>query len=577
MRRRRVLTRLVVAALAATVVVLAYQATRTALSLRTAETASERLQAQLGDGDVEGAAQSARELQRSAGTAHHHSDGVLWRLATWLPWIGDDAAAVRDLSAALDQVAQVAPDGVDVLEAAADGSLRTADGAVDLGVVTSLQAPLTRLQDASQRASDTVADVDPERLVGELSGRAQGFLDRLEALTSGTRGAATAVEVLPELLGGDGARTYLLVVQNNAEIRSTGGLPGSVAVLEAEGGRVRLGFQGAAKDFQGPPGSYGDLLPGEREVFGPLLVRDFRDAGFTPDFPRAASLWVRHAEAARDRSFDGVLSLDPVTLAQVLRATGPIEAAGEQLRPDTAVRQLLFEPYARFEDPARQDLFFQAAASGILDALLQAEGDQAELVRVLAEATSQRRLQFWTPDAAVQDRLDDYAVAGALPRSQERPEVGFYLDDATEAKIQFFGRHDAEITSRGCVDGRQLVEARMSLESRVPEPVEELPPYVTGNGSKAPRGDSRMLLRMFAPEGGELTGLEIDGRSVPVSQVDVYDRQVSQRTIQLTPGQQKEVVAQFTSGEGRTGDPRLQWTPSVAWGPTQDVANSRCE
>lgn len=563
--------------LVAAVVVLAYQVTRTALSLRDAETASERLQTQLTDGDVEGASRSARELQRSAGTAHRHSDGVLWHTATWLPWVGDDAAAVRDLSAALDQVAGVAPDGVDVLAAVADGRLRTADGAVDLEVVTSLQAPLSRLQEASQRASATVTDVEPAQLVGALSGRAQGFLERLDALTSGSRGAATAVDVLPGLLGADGARSYLLVVQNNAEIRSTGGLPGSVAVLEAEGGRVSLGFQGAAKDFQGPPGSYGELLPGEREVFGPLLVRDFRDAGFSPDFPRAASLWVRHAEAARDRSFDGVLSLDPVTLAQVLRATGPIEAAGEQLRPDTAVRQLLFEPYARFEDPARQDLFFQAAASGILDALLQARGDQAELVRVLAESTSQRRLQFWTPDDGVQDRLDGFAVAGALPRSQERPEVGFYLDDATEAKIQFFSRHDAEITSRGCVDGRQLVEARMRVESRVPEPVDELPPYVTGNGSKAPRGDSRMLLRMFAPEGGELTGLEIDGEPTRVSEGRVYDRQVAQRTIQLEPGQQMEVVAQFTAGPGQTGDPRLQWTPSVAWGPTQDVADSRCE
>lgn len=563
--------------LVAALAVLAYQVTRTALSLRTAEAASERLQAQLADGDVEGAEQSARELRTSAGTAHRHSDGVLWGAATWLPWVGDDAAAVRDLSAALDQVASVAPDGVEVLATVADGRLRTPGGAVDLDVLTSLQAPLGRLQQASQRASLTVDDVEPAELVGGLSGRAQGFLDRLDALTSGSRGAATAAEVLPGLLGADGPRSYLLVVQNNAEIRSTGGLPGSVAVLRAEDGRVGLGFQGAARDFQGPPGSYAELLPGEREVFGPLLVRDFRDAGFNPDFPRAASLWVRHAEAARDRSFDGVLSLDPVTLAQVLRATGPIEAAGEELRPDTAVRQLLFEPYARFEDPARQDLFFQAAASGILDALLQARGDQAELVRVLAESTSQRRLQFWSPDAAVQDRLDGFPVAGALPRSQERPEVGFYLDDATEAKIQFFSRHDAAITSRGCVDGRQLVEARMTLESRVPEPVEALPPYVTGNGSKAPRGESRMLLRMYAPEGGELTGLEVDGRSARVSQGEVDDRQVSQRTVQLEPGQRMEVVAQFTSGAGQSGDPRLQWTPSVAWAPTQDVADSRCE
>ena len=39
------------------------------------------------------------------------------------------------------------------------------------------------------------------------------------------------------MLGGDGPRNYLLVFQNNAEIRATGGLPGSWAEVHAEDGK----------------------------------------------------------------------------------------------------------------------------------------------------------------------------------------------------------------------------------------------------------------------------------------------------------------------------------------------------
>ena len=558
--------------------VVAYQLTRTGLALYSAQGQTEQLQDRLADGDVDGARASAQELAHSARVAHEQTDGLLWRGLSLLPYVGDEVVAVRDLSTALDRVAREAPAGIDVLADVAGGGLRTDEGGVDLDVVSSLGLPLQRIGAAADSASRTVAWVEPDDLAWPLAGRAAEFLEALEQLRAGTEAGSTAVEVLPELLGAEGPRTYLLIVQNNAEIRSTGGLPGSMSLLHVRDGRVRLGIQGGVVEFQGPDGPYAELLPGEAEVFGDLLVRDNRDSGFTPDFPRAASLWLGHAEAHLDQRLDGVLSLDPVTLAQVLRATGPLEAGGEELTAETAVSQLLFEPYARFEDPLRQDAFFRGVARGLFDGLLQAEGDQTELVRVVAEAAAQRRLLFWTPQAEVQEQIEGFSIAGALPRDTGRPEVGFYLDDSTEYKIDYFLRHRAEITSVGCTDDdRQVVQARLLLKSQVPEPVSELPPYVVGDGSKAPPGDIKLLLRIFAPQGGELTAMEVDGEETSVSQAVTYDREVTQKTVQLEPGQSMEVVVRFVGAPGELGDPRVQWTPGIEWGPSEAVAASVCE
>ncbi len=55
--------------------------------------------------------------------------------------------------------------------------------------------------------------------------------DRLAKVSLTTATAARAVRLLPPMLGADGPREYLLLVQNNAEQRATGGIPGSVVQL----------------------------------------------------------------------------------------------------------------------------------------------------------------------------------------------------------------------------------------------------------------------------------------------------------------------------------------------------------
>ena len=51
---------------------------------------------------------------------------------------------------------------------------------------------------------------------------------------------------MPALLGGSGPRDYLLVFQNNAELRATGGLPGVMSLIHAENGRVDITRQASA-------------------------------------------------------------------------------------------------------------------------------------------------------------------------------------------------------------------------------------------------------------------------------------------------------------------------------------------
>lgn len=61
------------------------------------------------------------------------------------------------------------------------------------------------------------------------------------------------VRLLPPMLGVSGERNYLLLFQNPAELRATGGIPGAVALLNANNGKLDLVQQASSSDFPKVP------------------------------------------------------------------------------------------------------------------------------------------------------------------------------------------------------------------------------------------------------------------------------------------------------------------------------------
>ncbi|ROR92827.1 DUF4012 domain-containing protein [Nocardioides aurantiacus] len=551
---------------------------RTALALREAESAAGRLRSELAAGDEAATRSAGSRLAEQADVARRHSDGWGFAALTHLPVVGDDVDAVRRVARSVDVLgADALPPALGVLETVRGGGLRSEDGGIRLDTLASVSGPVTEAHDASTRADRAVAGVRSDRLVGPLSGPVADLQQQVQELDRSLGAAEKAVELLPAMLGAGDRREYLLVVQNNAEIRSTGGLPGSLSVLRAEDGRVELGKQGNASLFGLSADPVARLTPDEVDLYGRNVALDLRDTNLIPDFPRAASLMARFAEQ-RGQQVDGVVSVDPVTLAEVLRATGPVEAGGVRLDADNAPRLLLNEPYQRLRSNEEQDAYFQEVSRGILDALLSGQGDQLELVRVLSQAAQQRRFLVWSDSDDEQRRIEDTPIAAALPRDEGiSPSVGLYLNDSTRAKIQYYLRYDADIRSLGCTAaGRQQVVAEMELRSDVPDDVARLTEFVTGDGTYARKGDDAMNLRLYAPTEGRLQALTVDGEPAGIKVGQDGDRQVSVLPLTLRPGESVRVRALFETRPGQIGDPSLQWTPSMEWGPTRATARNLC-
>jgi len=131
-------------------------------------------------------------------------------------------------------------------------------------------------------------------------------------------------ETIPEILGLDGKRReYMVLLQNEMEIRATGGFVGSYAILSFEGGRL-LSFEvkdvyeadGQLKGHVEPPEEIKKYL-GESGWF-------MRDANWQASFPQTSREIQWFLEKETGRKVDGVIGMDLAVAKMILGVTGEI-------------------------------------------------------------------------------------------------------------------------------------------------------------------------------------------------------------------------------------------------------------
>jgi hypothetical protein len=131
-----------------------------------------------------------------------------------------------------------------------------------------------------------------------------------------------AAEIFLELFGHNGQRKYLIVFQNNQEMRATGGFIGSYGLLETSQGRIdRLKIEG----IYHPDGQLKvDVVP-PRPIQKISASWSTHDANWWPDFPKSAEKISWFYEKTGGPTVDGVIAVTPVLLQKMLEVTGPIE------------------------------------------------------------------------------------------------------------------------------------------------------------------------------------------------------------------------------------------------------------
>lgn len=451
------------------------------------------------------------QLAAEANAAHDLTSDPVWALAEGTPWIGPQLAAFATIASASDRV--FADSLLPLATAARDISLddlRPRDGRLDTTALTTLAVPAQSAAAAATGAAADIDAIDPTPLVGAVAtalDQARGTFDTAASAVDALR---RATELLPSMLGEDGPRTYLLLVQNNAEWRSLGGVSGTAIELSADHGALSLvDTHSATALSRGISGPVVELPSDVQKIYETRPARYFHNLTQIPSFPTDGPLAREMYRQQTGREVDGVMAVDPVVLSYLLEATGPVALPdGESLTRENAVRLLLDDTYRRYADPAAQDAFFAGATGAVFEALREGRGSTPGLIAALARGVEERRVLVWAADPTEQATIEGTTLAGQLPATDGRTaRFGVYLNDGTGSKMSYYIAPKAELGWGSCrtssAASARDVTLTLTLSNTAPaDAAISLPAYVTGNGvyGTAP-GAATVVTDVYLPEG----------------------------------------------------------------------------
>lgn len=526
-------------------------------------------------------------LQADTAEARSRTDGPLWTIAGWVPQVGPNLTAAATMAAALDDVARsVAPALLDA-RSAVDGAAIGPDGTLDL---TALAAAAPGLAAANATTTEVAARLDalnPAALLPELSGPLVSLRSALAAVAPVVATADRAAALLPPMLGADGPRSYLLLAVTNAELRAGGGIPGALAVVRADHGRVEVVREVPASvvgPFAQPVADLGDEA---REIFSDRPTRFVQDVTHTPDFPTAAALAATMWEQSQGEQVDGVLAADPVALAHLLAVTGPVSvplpvsddgaATGTvDVTADNAAALLEHDTYLQYS-PEQADAFFGEVLAATVSRLTGGGLPASALISALDTAADEHRVQVWSRHDAEQQRIAGTTVSGAfLDAPQSADALGIFLDDAVGGKMSWFLDSSVTLVASQCTPKGRVDTVDVTLTSTAPaDAATSLPWYVAGlPGGEQPPGTIAAVLRVAGQQGAPTPRFERDGNTFGLDTHPLAGRSWAAGTITLAPGESTTVRVESLAtpsasrGEGAQLPGRLDlWSTPTAHTP----------
>jgi hypothetical protein len=525
--------------------------------------------------DGEGAMATAHKLAAHTEEAAQLTSDPVWRAFELVPLLGPNFSGTRQIAAVVNDVAQQAAGPLtDAAGALRLSDFRPVEGAFNLQAFVEAQAPLAKAAKALNAAEGRLQAIDMSQTIPALQQAAADLDDTLTESVNSVNTADRAARLVPTMLGASGPRDYLLMFQNPAELRASGGLPGALAILHSENGHISLGQQASTLDLQRHDSPVIELPADTRALYGDITGQYIQDVNLTPDFTLSARIAQEMWRQQFGQTVDGVFAIDPVALVYLLKATGPIAlGTGDSLSADNAVQLLLTDVYARYAKPKDQDGFFAEATSAVFTAVASGDVDAMGLVRGLAQAGTERRMLVWSSHQEEQAVLAETTLAGGLPISDNATtRFGVYLNDMTGAKMGLYLDLETAVSQANCrADPNYAVTVNLANNAPA-DAATTLSSYVTGGGNfGVTPGNIKTLVTVYAPKGMHNLGVSRDGTTTGAQTTTDSGYSVSNVSVELAPGESTTLRFEWLGAKHFDGDLVALGTPSVRTHEAQSV------
>lgn len=293
-------------------------------------------------------------------------------------------------------------------------------------LLQTLKSVLPLLEDAEKDSKN----IDPNFLPNEYKNRFTELQTALPGLINSVQEVTDFSDTLLTLLGSEGKKRYLLLFQNNTELRPTGGFLGSFAVLDISRGEItNLSIpEGGSYDLQGSL---------KKNYIAPLPLQllsarwEFQDSNWFPDFPTSARQALQFFNEAGGPTVDGVLAVNATFISSLLNILGPVEMEKYERTIDSEnfifeTQKIVETEYPKYSSENSSSLNAPKAFIGDLATILMEKvktTDTPSLLKIIElayQGLQEKDVQIYFPDEKTQKIIHNFGWDGAIePTDQD--------------------------------------------------------------------------------------------------------------------------------------------------------------
>jgi len=403
---------------------------------------------------------------------------------------------------------------IDQLEACPLDNIKADDG-FNVVVVDEYINFIEQVMPGFREVSAEMGNLQLARL--DANGKVTEYKEKLDHIIETYDAGAKYIPLIHSLLGGGEDKFYVVAAQNTAEIRASGGFPGSVGTLEIKDGIMRIGdFKSVYKVFLYGVPRGADVTAEESRLFYRMNSLSW-DAGFCPDFERVGEIWALAYEAKCNTHVDGVISMTPAVIQELLKFLGEIELSeGTILNGDNATAFIQHDIYVKYQNTYSEDyegnsfvddLFAETAKEtmGLLVSEFKVKY-MPEYLDMFTNGIENRTIMFWFADEDAQKMAVMLGSSGGINSDAEYPEAGVYFNLLNASKLGWYVDMSYDIVNQTAnSDGSVTYDVEVKLGNIITgAEAASVSGYITYSG------DIQYALYLFATEGGTVEYISAD-------------------------------------------------------------------
>lgn len=490
---------------------------------------------------------------------------------SFIPYVADYKNGIEAgdylLSAGQESLKSIAPYAdllglkkgeVSFVEKSAEDRLQTAVVTLDK-VLSKVDVISEDIRQAEIRIDKINPNRYPEKFgKTEVRSRIQNIKEQFSGLASLFVDAKPLVKQIPDMMGQNKEKTYLVLFQNDKELRATGGFLTAYTVFKVKNGKIRVerskDIYTLDNSISVHPAAPKEILTYHKDVSKFYI----RDSNLSPDFPASVELFQELYQKSGERvDYDGIIALDTKILVDLLRIFGDTEVRGIRFSAETDKRcdcpQVIYKLLDEIDRPVG---YIKEDRKGILGDLMHALFYKAigfspskywgTLVQDMFKNLQEKHILVYFVDSDLQKSVEKLNFAGKM-RAYDGDFVHINNVNFAGAKANLFVTES--ITSKTTTAGDKTTR-EVAIEYRNPYRHSDCN---LERGGLCLNATLRNWVRVYVPKGSQL--IDFKGSEKKVQTYDDLGKTVFEGFLRINPEGKAHAIVSYTIPKASVQNP----------------------